>query len=148
MASMDGRAFSSNMPLFRRNLIFPLLWEGRGYRGATLADRAEAALIHYAMTKRGSLWSDPNYGTLLYTIRGQGMTKTRTGDIRIGGSDAILDDVKTGIGAYVPAVSLSGIALDMEPGKKLLRCNFIWTLNPILLSVPQVGKPKKTQVTI
>lgn len=102
--------------------------------------------MHYVSTKRGSVWSDPDYGTLLYTLRTQGITKTRDGQVSVGGSVAIVDDIRSGVQEYVPIVEAANFTLSVIPGSQTLTLNIYWTLSSIWVRTVDVAEPKKTQV--
>ena len=146
---MSKGTFTTGNPLYFGNITFPMVWSGQGFARAVLEKRAEKALLHLFATKRGSLWGDPNYGTEIYTFRGQGMTFNRgRGDVSIAGSEAILDDAKAKARVYLPFLDVVDTRLESTPGSLRLAVNIFWMLNAALSVSVEPATPKKSTLLV
>lgn len=110
----------STAPYHKRNLGWPLSWEGSGFGQRTLIERYESALKHLALTPRGSYYADSGYGTLLYRMRTQNMTPGLVG--------ALLEDLRAGAAKYVPDIVIQDLEAEIEADEHLLRVFVKWSV--------------------
>ena len=131
-------------PELRSNCLLPLVRAGKGWVRAALADRLESALKQLCATPRGSLPWAPDYGTLLYQYRTQGMSEDD--------ADSIMADLSLAVARWKPGVQLIGVKV-LPPLRKdkraQIRINWgVPAAGPRMQGGNYAIKPRDTTVLI
>jgi len=107
----------------KRNLAWPVSWVGGGLRQVTLAERYDAAMRHLLSTPLNSLWYAPDYGSAVYLLRTQGITKGQTG--RLAKTLALLRGAAS---KYIPDIQLVDLTAEMHEDEQKLRVTCVWVI--------------------
>lgn len=136
-----GYSHQSTLAYHKTNCLWPLRASGSGWITAMLLERFDAAVYHFVRTPRGSLYSDPEYGTDLYQLRTQqiGQEETQIQRATMGG----------GFARYLPDLMLLQLELEQDGENEALTARIIWKIKSAVDTMHgNLAKPQQTLVTI
>ena len=128
-------------PYHKTNLSWPLIWTGNRLQEVYLATRFEAALRHLMGTKKGSYYSDPDYGSIYYLLRTQGMNETAKA--------MALTDMETGCRRYIPDIIIMQQQVTLDPIQHAMDVEVVWNIRGANTQMHgDLGRPKKITVSM
>jgi phage baseplate assembly protein W len=102
----------------KRNILWPMRREGKGFVTAPMGLRYASALTHLLRTPRGSLPFSPHFGTRIHLFRTQGFTDDL---LRVLQSELIED-----IARWIPDIEVVDIAFTADPDDEVLTVRVEW----------------------
>jgi phage baseplate assembly protein W len=89
----------------------------------TLVERYDAAVRHLLSTPYGSLWYAPDYGSMVYTLRTQGITR---GDFsRLA---EVLARLRQAAQKYIPDILIVDLLAEMDENDQKLLIKGVWVI--------------------
>ena len=127
--------------LLQSNLAWPVAWTASRHKVVRLWTKVEHAIRHLVRTPKGSLLVDPDYGTLWYRLRTQGITD----------EDAIIEveDLRQQMARYIPQAMLVDTEIDFDREQQHLGVWISWVLPGADPSMyPGMQNPQKSYVSL
>ena len=112
----------------KRNLAWPLRWQGGGFVYVTLATRYEAAIRHMLLTPLGSLYYAPDYGTLFYRLRTQSFPLKALDPESENKLAVATAHLRQMTAKYIPDIHVHDAVVDPQDEEQRLRLSCIWTI--------------------
>lgn len=132
------------IPSQKRNALWPLRREGKGWASGSLAPRLEAALRHLIRTPIGSLPWAPLYGTRLDLYR----TQSFPSEVYL----ALREELRSAIATWIPDIRLQALDIEANPDNDVLIVKIAWgvpTISPGARSKSQLAiGPVTTTITV
>jgi phage baseplate assembly protein W len=111
---------TSGAAYHKRNLAWPMSRPANGMGQVALIKRYETAIYRLLLTPKGSYFSDPNYGSMIYTLRTQGMNTIRV--------QRVLEDFRAAAGRYIPDINIVDLTGDMRHEDQKLIVSCFWVI--------------------
>jgi phage baseplate assembly protein W len=111
---------SSAAAYHKRNLAWPIARPAQSFQQVWLIKRFETAIMRLMMTPKGSYFHDPDYGSLLYTLRTQGMNEAHI--------QRALEDLRASAARYIPDINILDLKAEMRHEDQTLIVACFWTI--------------------
>lgn len=128
---------SSSLAYHKRNLYWPMSRRRGGMRQASLLDRLEVALFRLMNVKRGSYYSDPEYGSTIYRLRTQGLSE--------GMREVVYADLQQSVAKYIPDIVLYQFTVVKSDEDQSLTVSVTWGIRGA--TEQQHGELAKKRIT-
>ena len=116
-------ASTSRSPYAKQNIGWPLQTAAGRLRQVTLVERYDSAVRHLLHTPYGSLWYAPDYGSLVYKLRTQGIVRGER--MRVA---EVVARLRQSAQKYIPDVLIVDLATEMLEEEQKLRVLGTWVI--------------------